>query len=84
MDRVPYAAAGVVTVRNTSITTNAAIAGAGGVARQNGKPGRGVAGGFYIDRAASVGLDSFTKSHTTLNTASSSHNDIFGSSSLIL
>jgi hypothetical protein len=81
-----YAAGGTVTLRNSTVTNNAAIAGAGGLGgtTRNGKhhdgaAGKALGGGLYFDAAASAGLDAFTKSHVTLNTASSGKNDIYGS-----
>jgi hypothetical protein len=84
------AAGGNVTLRNVSMTANLAQGGAGGVGsltrngkQQVAKSGQGVGGGLYFDAAASAGLDAFTKSHVTLNTASTGKADIFGRYSTI-
>jgi plastocyanin len=70
-----YAAGGSVTLRSVSVTANLAQGGAGGSGLPNGKPGQGVGGGLYIEAAAFVGLDTFTKNHVKNNRAG----NIFGS-----
>jgi hypothetical protein len=87
-----YIAGGNLSLRNVTITSNRAQGGAAGFGvsaksgkRQQGQPGLGLGGGLYVNTAASAGLDAFTKSHITQNTASSSNKaDIFGSYTTIV
>jgi hypothetical protein len=63
-----------ITLRGTTITKNVASGGS------NGGTGRG--GGLYV-WSEPVSLDSFTRTNTRGNTASTSDNDIFGSFSVL-
>jgi hypothetical protein len=77
-----YAAAGTVTLTNTTVDQNSAQGGRGGngaSGRPSGSPGLGKGGGLYIDPAALVSLDAFTQSHVSRNQASTAYADIDGS-----
>jgi len=71
-----FVAGGTVTLTNDTISSNSAIGGAGATRKWNGWAG---GGGFYIDSAATVYLDAFTKKHTTNNKPG----QIYGSYTLI-
>jgi hypothetical protein len=82
-----YAAAGTVTLRDCTVTRNAATGGTGGTSAGNlprAANGTGQGGGIYIAPAAAVGLDSFTQLNTRSNTASTSNNDMFGSFTILV
>jgi hypothetical protein len=80
-----YAGGGTLQIRGTSFTANSAQGGLGGNAHTgaDAADGNGVGGGIYVAPAAPAGLDAFTQSHTTSNTASTSDNDIFGSFTIL-
>jgi hypothetical protein len=65
---------GLVTLRNDTVTGNAALS--------RGPGSRGEGGGLYIATSASVCLDAFTLAHVSHNSASTSYPDIFGSYTL--
>jgi hypothetical protein len=69
---------GAVTLRGDSATDNSATGGTGSTR------GQGVGGGFYIDAAGWLGLDSSTLSHVKKNHASARDNDISGTYSVIV
>jgi hypothetical protein len=73
---------GTSTLRDDSVTNNAASGGAGGHSGPGswvGAVGLGEGGGIYIDTAATVYLDAFTVANVIHNKASTSNNDIVGS-----
>jgi predicted outer membrane repeat protein len=77
-----YVAAGTVTLRQTTVSGNAAIGGTRGQPVQGASPakdGVGEGGGLYLASGASVYLDSFTMNNVTNNSASTSHPNIYGS-----
>jgi hypothetical protein len=85
-----YVAGGTVTLTGATLTGNTATGGQGGAGGwspdahklgHTGSPGSGIGGGLYIDNTLAstlVSLDSFTKSHVTLNTASTNDANIHG------
>ena len=74
-----YVGGGTVTLRDDSVTKNAAVGGEGGSSRlQVGAVGLGEGGGIYIDAAATVYLDAFTVANVIHNKASTSNNGILG------
>jgi hypothetical protein len=82
-----YADGGTVEVHNSSAIGNSAQGGAGGPrgsssGATNGAVGEGRGGGLNIGNA-DVGLNEFTISHVTGNTATTSHPNIFGSYEVI-
>jgi hypothetical protein len=77
-----YAASGMVSLHNTTVTHNTAKgggAGSGGHGFSSGGPGQGEGGGLYIAAAAAVCLDAFTQANVSHNNATTSDNDIHGS-----
>src|SRR5262249_20246744 len=74
-----YVAGGQVSLHNTIVTANNAVGGLPG----SGPRGQGSGGGIYIDAAALVSLDAFTKDHVLNNSASGNKNNIAGSYQLI-
>ena len=81
-----YLAGGSGALHSVTVTLNVALSGAGGTAatkKLDGKPGQGEGGGTYIDAAALVSLDAFTRDHVLNNTASTGKSNILGSYKLI-
>ena len=77
-----YLGGGAATIRSSTVDSNGAQGGAGGVGYKgsgNGNKGQGVGGGIYIDPDALVLLDAFTISHVKKNRASSSDPNVHGS-----
>jgi hypothetical protein len=71
---------GIASIRNSTITSNTAQGGLGGIPSRKKftSSGKGIGGGIYIETAASrVSLDAFTVRNTSGNFADSSR-DIFG------
>jgi hypothetical protein len=73
-----YVAGGTVTLRNDSVTGNVASGGTGGGGQPAGSDGLGEGGGLFIDPAAVVCLDAFTRADVTNNTASTKDPNIHG------
>jgi hypothetical protein len=81
-----YAAGGTIDLHRVTVTGNTADGGAGGeegseVAANkaaDGSPGKGAGGGLYIDAAAAVTLDPFTRTHVSNNTATTGYPNIKG------
>lgn len=74
-----YVADGTVELHGTSVTSNAAIGGAGfKFHKLTASPGSGIGGGLFIDSAAVVCLDAFTQSHVKANQAATADRSIHG------
>ncbi len=81
-----YIGGGTVTIRSSTVDSNIAQGGAGGVGYKgsgSGDKGQGIGGGVYIDPGALVGLDAFTIAHVKKNRSSSSDPNIYGAHDLI-
>jgi hypothetical protein len=80
-----FAAAGTVTLLDTSVTSNTAKRGTGGQGGSlgshhgpDGSPGAGLGGGLYVAADDLVHLDGFTVAHFKRNHASDGGPDIYG------
>jgi hypothetical protein len=65
-----------LTLTGSTITGNQAI---GGPAGTGGSAGLGEGGGLYLADGGVACLDTFTQAHTTINQATTDHDDILGS-----
>jgi hypothetical protein len=82
-----YAAGGAVSLFDSSATGNSAQGGTGGPTGppppQPGPSGEGIGGGLFIESDSLVGLNAYTASHVSNNTASTSDPNISGSYRII-
>jgi hypothetical protein len=74
-----YSDTASVTVRTTRVTSNTAQGGSG----PYGINGEGIGGGIYIHFSPPVAIDAFTLANLAGNKATTSHNDIYGTYSVI-